>query len=151
MAEQLNIFYADDDPDDLNFFRDVACSLARPVKLSVHDAGDELLKALNESDPENEIVFLDLNMPGQDGFDILREIRRRRELDKVPVVILSTTSDAGSVNKCFKYGANFYMKKSNSFAGLKKSIEDAISIDYRTFRPSRKNFLYNPADRQIMF
>ncbi len=145
MAEQLKIFYADDDPDDLNFFRDVAGSIDRPIELSTHDEGDELLKALRTSDPDHEIVFLDLNMRGKDGFDILREIRETAGMEMVPVVILSTTSDAKSVNRCLKYGANFYLQKPTSFAALKKSIEDAISIDYSTFRPTKKNFLYRSA------
>ena len=128
MAEKLNIFYADDDPDDLNLFRDVAESIARPIALSIHDQGDDLLNALHNSDPDNEIVFLDLNLPGRDGFDILREIRSSKDLEKVPVVIFSTTSDAGSVSKCLNSGANFYVQKSNSFTALKSSIEEAIAM-----------------------
>ncbi len=152
MAEQLKILYADDDPDDLNFFRDVAGSIDPPILLSTHDEGEDLLRELRDSDPDHEIVFLDLNMPGKDGFDILREIRTIRGLEKVPVVILSTTSDAKSVSRCLKYGANFYMQKPTTFSALKKSIEEAIAIDYSTFRPSKKNFLYrNPSNRNVVF
>lgn len=152
MSRKLNIFYADDDPDDLNFFRDVASTLKRPVNLSMHDEASTLIEALEQGNPDEEIVFLDLNMPGKDGFDILQEIRKSRALKKVPVVILSTTSDASTVSKCLKYGANFYVQKANSYEAFRRSIEDAISIDYRNFRPSKKNFLYrNPVSRQIMF
>lgn len=149
MADELNIFYADDDPDDLEFFRDVTATINKPIRVFTHECGENLIEALKKYPPSAEIIFLDLNMPGKDGYDILQEIRNSDQLKNVPVVIFSTTNDTFSVAKSMKMGASFYVKKSNSFEGLKRSIEDTIAINWSTFRPSRKNFVYSTqASRQ---
>jgi len=142
MNTELTVFYADDDIDDLDFFRDVINSIGKKIKLFTHDRGDNLLNALRNPPPIPQIIFLDLNMPGKSGFDVLEELKSSDDFKDIPVVAFSTSSDDHNVSKCMKLGASFYVTKSTSFDSLKKSIEHTLNIDWENFKPSMAEFIY---------
>jgi len=142
MSKNVTIFYADDDHDDLDFFKDAVGELGKGVEVITHDRGDKLLYALQNPPPSPQIIFLDLNMPGKTGFDVLQELKSNEELKEIPVVIFSTSNDDQSVAKSMKMGANFYVSKSTCFDTFKRSIEFALSINWKTFTPSLSNFIY---------
>ena len=56
-------------------------------------------------------VFLDLNLPGTDGYEILRRIKNDSSRHKVPVIVLTTTSNPGEVDRCYELGCNMYITK----------------------------------------
>lgn len=142
MNDDYVIFYADDDKDDLDFFRDVTDSLTGNIQLFTHTGVDSLLSALECPPPVPQVIFLDLNMPGKNGFDALQELKNNLQLKDIPVVIFSTSSDEQSVSKSLDMGASFYVTKSTTFATLKKSIEYTLGINWKTFQPSTNNFIY---------
>jgi DNA-binding response OmpR family regulator len=55
-----------------------------------------------------DLVLLDVNMPKQDGLEVLRELRRR---SKVPVLVLTVRTDEESVVTALELGADDYMYK----------------------------------------
>ncbi len=142
MKSPFTIFYTDDDQDDLEFFRDVVSSLDRPVDVVTHDKPDKLLTDLKNPPPSPQIIFLDVNMPGKNGFDLLREIRNHEDFHSIPIVMFSTSTDEGYIAKSRHLGANFYLPKLSSFDEFKKSINYTLSINWSTFKPSATDFIY---------
>jgi len=61
--------------------------------------------------PRPCMILLDLNLPGTDGRDVLRVLKRDPELHKIPVIILTTSSAAQDIQCCYDYGANSYIQK----------------------------------------
>ena len=72
---KYTIFYADDDLDDLEFFREIIENLDADVNLVTQQNGQEVLHALNNPPPNPHLLFLDINMPGMTGFDVLQKVR----------------------------------------------------------------------------
>jgi two-component system response regulator RegX3 len=73
----------------------------------VHAAsGEEGLEQLDQSVPD--LVILDINLPGMDGFEVLQEIRRRESL---PVVIVSARQEDEDMIMGFGVGADDYVSK----------------------------------------
>ncbi len=144
MKTDLTIFYADDDPEDRDFFRDVTSGIGG-VRLYTLDHGDALIDALHNPPPSPQIIFLDLNMPGKNGFQVLGELKQNDSLKDIPIVIFSTSSDSENVSKSKDLGASFYLPKSSDYAGFRKSIEHTLSIDWKNFNPSLKEFIYSAA------
>lgn len=142
MKNNITIFYADDDADDLEFFRDVTTAIDKKIELFTHENGNQLLVAVRNPPPSPQIIFLDLNMPGKDGFEVLKELKSTEEYKNIPVVIFSTSNDQGNIIKSKELGANLYITKPNSFAKFQKSIEHTLSINWEAFKPSLENFLY---------
>ncbi|MDE3060662.1 MAG: response regulator [Pseudomonadota bacterium] len=69
------------------------------------------------------LVLLDLNMPGLDGRQTLRLIKEDNALRRMPVIILTTSSDERDVEACYHMGANTYVQKPVSFDGLIEAIK----------------------------
>lgn len=134
------IFYVDDDEDDRLFFEEVTDQIGENI--SLFELGDQMLLKLENPPPYPSVIFLDLNMPVKDGFEVLQEIKSSANLKDVPVIILSTTSNPETVQRCFNLGASLYVKKSLSMADLKKSLEFVLSIDWEEHTVEETNFVY---------
>jgi len=57
------------------------------------------------------VLLLDIRMPKVDGKDILQRMQEDEELKKIPVIMLTTTDDAGEIATCYDMGCSFYVVK----------------------------------------
>jgi len=57
------------------------------------------------------LVLLDIRMPKVDGIEVLRRLKADANLRRVPVIMLTTTDDAGEVTRCHELGCNVYLQK----------------------------------------
>lgn len=105
IASPIRILIVEDDPDIAEMYR---VQLQRDG-YAVDIAGDSVqaLRAIEAGPPG--LVFLDILLPGRDGFSILAEVRERW---RVPVVILSNYSDAEMIERGRRLGAREYLVKS---------------------------------------
>lgn len=91
--------------------------LANPVRRCTN--GDQALDYLFRrgeyvdpaSSPRPGVILLDLNLPGTDGREVLREIKLDPALHKIPVIVLTTSSAEQDIQRCYDYGANSYVQK----------------------------------------
>lgn len=142
MRNEFTIFYTDDDAEDLEFFTEVTNAIGDHLNLVTQDNGKKLLHDLENPPPNPHIVFLDLNMPGISGFDVLQQLRSSDNFKNLPIVIFSTSSDERIIAKSRELGASYYVSKPTDFSLLKKTIQHALSINWDTFIPSKENFVY---------
>jgi len=142
MKNDLTIFYTDDDQDDLEFFKEIVAEICSDYNVITQNNGLDLLHALNNPPPTPYVIFLDINMPGINGLDVLKKVRESAKHKLLPIVMFSTSNDEATIKKSRELGASYYMPKSGAFDSLKKSIEHALSINWAGFIPNDKNFLY---------
>ena len=135
------IFYVDDDQDDLDTFTDALTDLEH-TELYTMDRSDKLIAALHNPPPAPHILFLDLNMPGQNGFEILSELRQQERFRDLPIIMLSTSRDRQAIEKCRALGANYYIPKPNDFRSLKSSLQQVLDTDWANFHPEESAFVY---------
>ena len=88
---------------------------------AVASSGEEALGYL--ADNPVEIVLLDVKMPGMDGFEVLRRIRKN--WPNLSVIILSGHADMDDAAKGMELGAFFYLLKPVNLEELCHKIEDA--------------------------
>lgn len=75
--------------------------------------GDEclaLLRVVQATRPP-ALILMDLNMPGTDGREVLRQIKDDATLKIIPVVVTSTSADPRDLTFCYRAGANAYHVK----------------------------------------
>ena len=142
MTKKLTIFYADDDLDDLEFFKIVIKQIGGNYEVVTYADGVELLDAIHNPPPNPHVVFLDINMPRMNGLEVLKKLRESTKYKHLPVIILSTSKDGPFVKQSLDLGANYYVPKSSRFDELKQSIEYSLKINWDTFIPDRSNFTY---------
>jgi CheY-like chemotaxis protein len=73
--------------------------------------------------PRPALVMLDLNLPGTDGRQVLDDIKTTEHLKKTPVIVLTTSTDERDIDKCYRMGANSYIKKPVDLEGFLCAIE----------------------------
>lgn len=69
------------------------------------------------------LVILDLNAPGTDGRETLRRIKLDPALQRVPVVILTTSTNPRDLDLCYLYGANAYHTKPVKYPDHLRAVE----------------------------
>lgn len=143
MKSEMTIFYTDDDPEDLEFFKEIIDIIDADVSVITQTNGQQLLHALDNPPPNPYVVFLDINMPGMNGYEILEKVRRLEKHKNLPIVMLSTSGDDDSIQRSRELGASFYVPKSGIFEQLKSSIEHALKINWGSFIPNDTNFVYS--------
>ncbi len=146
MKPERYILLVDDDPDEHLLFQDALKELPDSPRLMYARDGQQLMQLLNDDKTRlPAIIFLDLNMPRMTGFECLQEIRKSSRLNQIPVVIFSTTSQTQAIDKVYEQGANYYIRKPNTFAMLKEVIERMLEIDWNNnnTQPSKENFVLN--------
>ncbi|MCW5202883.1 MAG: response regulator [Candidatus Electrothrix communis] len=87
--------------------------------VSAIDGADGLQKLLENS---IDLVVTDINMPNMDGYEFVRRIRAIPEYDELPIVIISTESEADDKQKGFDAGANVYIIKPTPPEHLVESV-----------------------------
>jgi CheY-like chemotaxis protein len=125
------ILIAEDDPDDRLLISDAFQKSEIACHLEYVGDGESLISYLHESqnkkkqfsDSLPDLILLDLNMPGKDGRQALKEIKSDNHLKAIPVVVLSTSRSEEDIAYSYKTGANSYITKPESFHALVKTFK----------------------------
>jgi signal transduction histidine kinase/CheY-like chemotaxis protein/HPt (histidine-containing phosphotransfer) domain-containing protein len=101
--------------DDVNFNLEVIGGLFRPYGLAMDgvNSGQEALDLIRQENPRYDLVFMDQMMPGMDGIETTRQIRK---LDSeyartVPIVALTANVMAGNMDVFYSGGINDFLSK----------------------------------------
>ena len=73
--------------------------------------------------PRPDLILLDLNLPKKGGQEVLAEIKADPELKDIPVVVLTTSQDAGDVSKAYDLHANCYITKPVDFLQFTEVVQ----------------------------
>ncbi|MFC1585433.1 response regulator [Fibrobacterota bacterium] len=127
-TEHFEIVMIEDDPGDADLTREILEQTALPINLTVMEDGSKAIAHLRKkSVPAPDLILLDLNLPGNDGLEILSEIKTDSGLRSVPVIILTTSTAENDVAKSYSLGCNSYLSKPvglMEFSRMIKSIMD---------------------------
>jgi len=79
--------------------------------------------------PEGSIaaVVTDLNMPGMDGFELIRNIRGSARYDKLPIIVVSGCTDPGAPSRVAELGASAFFGKPFSPARVRATLERLLN------------------------
>jgi CheY-like chemotaxis protein len=109
----------EDNEDDVFLMNRAFKSAQITNPLQVVDDGREAVAYLGgagkfadrESYPVPAVVFLDLKLPFLSGHDVLAWIRRRKDLDSLVVIVLTSSNEASDLSRSYALGANSYVVK----------------------------------------
>src|SRR5262249_45533904 len=114
----LRIVVVDDDKATATSLADSLRLLGHQVIVALGPRG--ALTQLNRLVPD--MVFLDMNMPGVDGLEICRYLRRDPRTARIPIVIVSANEEQAYKDAARKAGANYYIVKPAMIEDLERAI-----------------------------
>lgn len=120
MKRKHIILVVDDDADDREIMKDAFMAALEDLDFIFLENGDKLLDHLDRNIEKNEpsLVLLDLNMPGKDGRESLRELKCNKRFHHLPVVIFTTSSSERDRLMAYDLGANCFITKPDTFNKL---------------------------------
>jgi CheY-like chemotaxis protein len=120
MKVNHRIVIVDDDADDREIIRDAFGSSAGEAEFVFVENGDKLMEYLEAHANNNlpSLILLDLNMPGKDGRDTLRDIKTNKQYLQVPTIVFTTSSTYRDRIMAYDLGANCFITKPDTFNKL---------------------------------
>ena len=107
------VYLVDDDVDDLEFVQEALMSNSYKGPVDTATNGQELLDRLTNEQTRPDVILLDLNMPLLDGFQALHRIKSNPTLSRIPVIILTASTNKDDEVRCFALGCTSYFRKPN--------------------------------------
>jgi PAS domain S-box-containing protein len=86
-------------------------------------ACDGLTGAMMAKDEPPDLILLDIQMPGMDGFEVIKKLRADESLKNTPVIALTALAMPGDRERCLAAGMNDYMSKPIHLGELTKLLE----------------------------
>jgi signal transduction histidine kinase len=86
-------------------------TLSEPLGVELVAARDGAAAVAHLSGRRPALIILDLVLPNLDGFAVLERIRQRKDLDDVPVMVLSALADSAAVKRAYELGVVDYVQK----------------------------------------
>ena len=78
--------------------------------------------------PRPDLILLDLNMPGLNGFDVLHAMKDHAELSAIPVVVLTSSRSSRDREKSLELGARAFVTKASDIDEFLNSLRDVCSF-----------------------
>lgn len=136
-----HIVLADDDQDHRFLFERVLKQVDPTKSLSSVKDGVSLFAFLTCALPE--ILFLDLNMPNKHGLECLQEIRSNPDLDRMKVVVYSSSSQMTNIHQSYHYKADLYIVKPFNTEHLKNALDIVLNRDLWQSQAIRNHYFIN--------
>jgi len=127
MARSRNILLVEDDTIDAMTVKRALQEINTENELVIVKNGEEALSFLLDSD--NSIPFLillDLNMPRMNGIEFLIQIKKHEKLMRIPVIVITTSSDERDKQRSYDCGAVGYFIKPVEYKKFVGIIERII-------------------------
>jgi len=115
--------------DDSRQFTEAVCQMLSLYNIEARGAlgPREAILAL-EHNKAPDIVFVDINMPGIDGFEVMAYLRREPHLARVPMVVVTSDDQKETITRSRRAGAMDFILKPVTLEALERALKKARLI-----------------------
>jgi len=128
----IDILLVEDNPDDAALTIETLKSGRIRNQVTHVEDGVEAMNFLRRDGayrdaPRPDLILLDLQLPRKSGREVLMEVKEDRNLKRIPVVIMTTSTAEQDIFESYSLHANCYLTKPvelDEFIGVVRKIED---------------------------
>lgn len=121
------IYWADDDPDDIEIFREVLEQANNQYQINDFRNGRDLINRLHELEKEEQpnLIILDMNMPVLNGRETLAILKSEEKFSSIPVVVFTTSRSEMDKLFCKRFNVEMITKPS-AYEALKTMVPEFV-------------------------
>ena len=119
----LHVLLVEDNPADVLLVREAIRTSPINADVTIAYDGLQALHLLEKLKFRPDVIVLDLNLPGADGFSVLEQYRPK---DKPPVMVLSGSDRSEDKKRALDLGAKDYVVKPPSFPEFIQTVQTAL-------------------------
>jgi signal transduction histidine kinase len=134
MLDSAKILVVDDTPANLEVVTEILADAGYVVSTAL--SGDRAIKRLQTYVPD--LILLDIQMPGIDGFETCRQLKENPAIAYVPVIFMTAVADTDSKVKGFSLGAVDYITKPFQEAELLARVNTHLQLSFLTQQLERR-------------
>jgi putative two-component system response regulator len=116
--------------DNLTSLKQISAQLEGKYEVSLAKSGEMALKICTERKPD--LILLDIEMPGIDGFETINQIKKDPMLNQIPVIFLTGNHDSATEIKCLDSGAMDFITKPANTDILRHRID--LHLEYASYQ-----------------
>ncbi|KRT75227.1 MAG: response regulator receiver modulated metal dependent phosphohydrolase [Candidatus Rokubacteria bacterium CSP1-6] len=139
MAEEFKatVLVADDNPDNVELLREVLEAADYTVVVAYD--GDEALLKIAEANPD--LILLDVMMPGKDGFEVCRRLKKWEQTRNIPVMMLTALQEVADKVRGIEAGADEFLTKPVDTVELQTRVKALVKAKIYRQQVFEKNAL----------
>ncbi|BFM17160.1 hypothetical protein R50073_33430 [Maricurvus nonylphenolicus] len=126
LAESKTILVVDDSEDSVS----ILLELLSDYDLLVALDGESALEMLIEE--QVDLVLLDIQMPGIDGYETCRRLKSQPDIADIPVVFITAETTAEAIDKAYEMGAVDYISKPFKPREVRVRVHNHLSLQVLT-------------------
>lgn len=146
MTPHLHVLLAEDEAEEKDFFIQGLKRLGLSYQISWAKDDKELFELL-ETEPNIDLAIIDLDMPGKNGKECLKEIKAHEKYKSIPVIVMTVSKNTPDINEVFEHGAHYYAIKPYSQRNYIETLRQIFTIDWKMPQPipEKRHFIINLA------
>src|SRR5664280_251658 len=129
------ILLVDDNPQNLQVLANLLQEEKYEIEFAVN--GEAALDWLKNR--QFDLVLLDINMPGMNGFEVCKKIRSDKTMSEIPIIFLSAESERESILKGFEVGAQDFVIKPFDSRELLARVKTQLDLKSKTEKLGKVN------------
>lgn len=137
----MRIMVIEDNPADQMLVEEAVAHTDPTLILTFCDNGHDALTTLNTlltHCPRElpNVILLDINLPGQTGFEVLEQLKATPGLRVIPVVMLTTSDLTEDVEKAYRRHASAFITKRPGYSSFQETFAAAVTFWKATVFPA---------------
>ena len=132
---KYQLLLVEDSRSDARLFKEALNTWGTRHPLIVVEDGEAALDVLSRPEGQDgsrrpDLIFLDLNLPKMDGFEILKRIRRHENpaVGAIPVIVFTSSSLPRDIERAYELGANAFITKPSDFHEFCRTLARVASF-----------------------
>ena len=128
LNEHTKILFVDDDQKICDLIKDAFSSITKHIHFS--NSFEQAVRYLGRNSVD--ILITDINLPGKDGFELVKWINKRKKLSGIPIVLITgVMRDKDSVIKSRKIGVDKFIAKPFELSRLITDVDLILDPNYK--------------------
>ena len=141
IEKAINVLMIDDDGDDCYLFSEALNRLSAGHRFTCGVESSKMYDYIEQVKPH--LIFMDINMPGKNGIQCLKELKAHPQYGNIPVIIYSVSNSDRDKEECLAAGAHHYLVKPYVLANLTHSLKKVFSKNWKVVQtlPAREDYV----------